>query len=95
MTGNLKEIEKLNDISKIPTIIFLDINLSDANGFDFLDQLNLFPSGFIQNIKIILISSSEELKDFKKAKEYGNVYSYILKPVNKPAEFWNSLKQIG
>ncbi len=75
-----------------PKIIFVDINIPDMSGFDFLDQVKLLPGDLTEEIKIILISSSDELKDLERAKEYPFLYSYIIKPINKSAQFWENLK---
>lgn len=56
-----------------PELIFLDINLSDGNAFDFLDQLESI------NFKIIFITAYEEFA--LKALKVGAV-DYLLKPVD-------------
>lgn len=56
-----------------PDLIFLDINLTDGNAFDFLDQTEHL------NFKIIFITAYEEYA--LKALKIGAV-DYILKPVD-------------
>lgn len=56
-----------------PDLIFLDINLTDGNAFDFLDQTENL------NFKIIFITAYEEFA--LKALKIGAV-DYLLKPVD-------------
>jgi len=56
-----------------PELIFLDINLTDGNAFDFLDQTENL------NFKIIFITAYEEFA--LKALKIGAV-DYLLKPVD-------------
>ena len=56
-----------------PELIFLDINLTDGNAFDFLEQTNHL------NFKIIFITAYEEYA--LRALKIGAV-DYILKPVD-------------
>ncbi len=56
-----------------PNLIFLDINLTDGTGFDFLDQTNEL------DFKVIFITAYEEYA--LKALKIGAV-DYLLKPVD-------------
>ena len=56
-----------------PELIFLDINLSDGNAFDFLEQTNQL------DFKVIFITAYEEYA--LKALKFGAV-DYLLKPVD-------------
>jgi CheY-like chemotaxis protein len=61
------------------TLIFLDLNMPEMNGWEFLDSLK---SKGHQH-KIIILTSSTSSIDRKKAKEYPSVIDYIEKPLNK------------
>ncbi|WP_435263070.1 LytR/AlgR family response regulator transcription factor [Tenacibaculum sp. nBUS_03] len=56
-----------------PELVFLDINLTDGTGFDFLEQTENF------NFKVIFITAYEEFA--LKALKIGAV-DYLLKPVD-------------
>lgn len=66
-------------ISEDPQIIFLDLNMPEMNGWDFLDELQRM------NIKsdVYILTSSVDLNDKKKAEKYENVKGYLTKPLSK------------
>ncbi|WP_442846141.1 LytR/AlgR family response regulator transcription factor [Leeuwenhoekiella sp. H156] len=67
-----------------PELIFLDINLSDGNGFDFLEQTAHL------DFKVIFITAYEEYA--LKALKAGAV-DYLLKPVD-PQELQEALAKV-
>ncbi len=64
---------------RLPTVIFLDINMPQINGWEFLDQLNeiSIPS------HIYILSSSIDPSDHKKAMSYKMVKGFYSKPLEK------------
>lgn len=75
----LKESADLNSI--LPDVIFLDINMPGMNGFEFLKEFESIPENIRKNCKIAIISSSEDLEDIEKAREYKSVIRYLIKPL--------------
>jgi two-component system LytT family response regulator len=69
---------------KMPDLVFLDINLKDGTGFDFLKQINA-------TFKIIFITAYEEY--VLKALKVGAV-DYILKPVDED-ELLEALQKVA
>ncbi|UZD22943.1 LytTR family DNA-binding domain-containing protein [Algoriphagus halophytocola] len=67
-----------------PELVFLDINLSDGTGFDFLDQTEHL------DFKVIFITAYEEFA--LKALKIGAV-DYLMKPVD-PEELQIALKKV-
>ena len=61
------------------TLIFLDLNMPEMNGWEFLDLLNA--KG--HEHRIIILPSSPSAVDRNKAKEYPAVIEFIEKPLNK------------
>lgn len=72
-----------NDISKLPDIIFLDINMPVKDGWQFLEEFKLMAPNIGKKIVIFMVSSSVDDYDIKKSKEYEVVTDYIIKPINK------------
>lgn len=70
--GSVKEAVVVANACK-PSLVFLDINLTDGSGFDFLDQTESL------DFKIIFITAYEEYA--LKALKIGAV-DYLLKPVD-------------
>lgn len=75
---NLKE----NNLN-FPDIVFLDLNMPVMDGWEFLDLI----SGdeccrvLFKDIKIIILSSTVDPNDIKKAEKYTEVYSFLSKPI--------------
>lgn len=69
-----------------PKLILLDINLPDANGIDVLEKLK--KSKFYKAIPVVMLSTSDNPADIKKAIDNGaNAF------VSKPSSF-NKLKEL-
>jgi len=73
----LEELEELEEDSD--PFIFLDLNMPEMTGWEFLDSLkskNHYP-------KIVILTSSTSELDLMKAKDYPCVIDYIIKPFSK------------
>ncbi len=79
-------IELLNslkdDVSSLPDIIFLDINMPVMNGWEFLNEYERMRKTLGKNIKIFMLSSSVYNDDINLAKNYTAVNSFISKPLS-------------
>ena len=69
-------IIKQNTKELFPSIIFLDINMPELNGFEFMDKYQSFPENIIKETKIIFLTSSINQSDKDKAFSYTNVFDY-------------------
>lgn len=60
-------------------LIFLDLNMPEMNGWQFLETLES------KNIKhrIVILTSSTSILDRNKAKNHPSVVKFIVKPLNK------------
>ncbi|MDD2304556.1 MAG: response regulator [Prolixibacteraceae bacterium] len=79
------------DFSQSPKVIFLDLKLPKVSGLEVLQELKSNPR--TQTLPIVVITSSRENPDIKKAYELG-VNSYVVKPVNFD-DFLKAMSQIG
>lgn len=63
-----------------PYIIFLDINMPKINGWDFLNHLEKsIPD---RQVYVVMVTSSVNITDRKRATNYKHVVNYIEKPLN-------------
>jgi CheY-like chemotaxis protein len=64
-----------------PIIVFLDINMPRMNGFQFLDGFTSLREvqGGLENVTILMVSSSDNPSDRSRADAYGCVKGYINK----------------
>jgi len=80
----LSELQKhqhnTSNLTSLPKVIFLDINMPMFDGWQFLDALYQFKT--LPKIPIYLVSSSIDPKDHKKATEYSIVRKLIVKPIS-------------
>ena len=60
-------------------LIFLDLNMPEMSGWEFLDKMN---QEKIMHPTVILTSSTSKL-DQEKSEQYPMVIDYIIKPLNQ------------
>ena len=69
----------INNLDKLPDIIFLDINMPVMNGWQFLDRYKLLEMK--KKIMIYIVSSSNNPDDIIDAKAILEVSDYLVKPI--------------
>jgi CheY-like chemotaxis protein len=70
----------LNEIYKIkPNYLFLDLNMPEMTGWDFLDTFDTEQN----EAQIYILSSSVDERDINKASKYQVVKDYLSKPLIK------------
>ena len=68
-----------------PDIIFLDINMPELNGFQFINEFNKLKLEKKENIKIYILSSSTNTEDVQKARKQRSCIGFINKPLTLQA----------
>lgn len=80
-------IDHINNIisegKQFPEIIFLDINMPVMNGWDFLEEFELVKDKVSPLPRIFILSSTVDPEDYKRAKSFTAVDSFISKPLSK------------
>ena len=66
---------------KLPSIIFLDLNMPMMTGWEFLDEYMQIDGQDPAKSKVYIVSSSIDPKDLLRIKDYNVIQNYILKPV--------------
>lgn len=66
-----------------PQLVFLDLNMPEMNGFEFLDLYERRYYEYLPKTKIVVLSSTIDPHDLKMANNYDAVIDFIRKPLNR------------
>ena len=66
-------------------IILLDINMPGMDGFDFLNGFEALPASVKDGAAIVMLTSSEDRGDRKRAEQFSSVRGYLTKPLDRQA----------
>lgn len=66
----------------IPEVILLDLNMPIMDGFSFIEAFQKLEVPNKERVLIIIVTSSRDPKDLKRAKELG-ITSYLSKPLTE------------
>ncbi len=64
-----------------PELIFLDINMPFMNGWEFLKEFAQLEKEIIEDITLVMLSTSNDPNDLEKAVNNKYVHDYINKPL--------------
>jgi CheY-like chemotaxis protein len=73
----------LNTSSTKPDLIFLDLNMPVMGGWEFLEAFKTQNYKNFHTTKIVVLSSSIDPNDLKKAQNYPMVIAFLPKPISK------------
>lgn len=71
----------IEDDGLFPEIIFLDINMPEKDGWDFLNAYRLFPAEVKDRMQLYMLSSSDYESDVLKSQQYNEVRDFLRKPL--------------
>ena len=68
---------------ELPGLIFLDINMPEMTGFDFLNEYQLLPESIRKKCIIMMLTTSLDQNDRKQAEENQFVKRFLNKPLDR------------
>ena len=72
----------LHEGGTIPeTIILLDLQMPDMNGFEFIDEFENLPEHLRSKIRIFMLSSTIDTRDIEKVKASPHIIDLLPKPL--------------
>ncbi len=77
-----KSLEMDNE-TKQPQLILLDLNMPIMGGWEFLDSFSTPEYANYNTTKIIILSSTIDPEDLEKSKNYTMVLDFLPKPISK------------
>ncbi|ELR73209.1 two-component response regulator [Fulvivirga imtechensis AK7] len=69
-------------LEDLPEVIFLDLNMPVIDGFRFLYEFSKFPEKIKKKSSIVILTSSDNLRDKEKVKVNVDVIQFLSKPLN-------------
>jgi CheY-like chemotaxis protein len=73
--------DHIDEPEKLPQLIFLDINMPEMNGFEFLENYKNLPEHLRKNCIVMMLTTSLHDEDRQKANQNPYVYMFLNKPL--------------
>jgi CheY-like chemotaxis protein len=82
-TSGMEALEYIRSSASKPELIFLDINMPIWDGWAFLLEFSRLEREYQEGIMIMILTSSRNPTDELRAKAWGFVSGFIIKPLSK------------
>jgi len=71
-----------SDPTQLPDFIFLDINMPEVDGWEFLDEFVALPPVVQQKSAVVMLTSSIDINDIARSRTYKPVLDFLSKPLS-------------
>mgnify|MGYP000042928185 CR=1 FL=1 len=80
----ISDLKNKVETDNVPDLILLDINMPVYDGWQFLEEFKKLKQNLKKDIEVYLVSSSNDVSDLNKSKEYKDeVKKYYYKPMTQ------------
>jgi len=79
----LDYLEQHKETGALPDVIFLDLDMPELTGWEFLDELETFNRQAKKTVQVHIMSSSIRSADVFHSKKYACVNSFMTKPLSR------------
>ena len=76
-------LENTENLSALPDVVFLDINMPEMNGWEFITAFEKIVGELPKKVSIIMVSSSLDKRDLERAESTNCIHGYVTKPIDK------------
>ncbi len=73
-------LNRAKNNNEIPEVIFLDLNMPDLDGWDFMEEYQKL--GINGEVKVVMLTSSISTKDEERASSTEQIAAFISKPLS-------------
>lgn len=75
--------ENKENSEELPDFIFVDLNMPEYDGWDFLNGYKQIYNSLRKAIDVYIVSSSIDPQDINRSKSYSFVKSFLMKPLKR------------
>ncbi len=83
MTSAKEALAYLQEENVLPQVIFLDLNMPVMDGYQFLLEYSKLSDNIKSQVRIVVLSSSDNVRDKEKASANKDVMAFVSKPLNE------------